>query len=518
MVDDIDRIDSDELFEVLRIIRVTANFPNIIFIVTYDREHVLAMLRARHIQDAEVYIKKIFQLELVLPDFEPYVLPHMLYEEIKNMTTEQAVLDNIWNSVFWKNHDEYGITRYIKNFRDVKRFASAFVMHISRMVAENTLNDIFVFDLFWLDVLAYYDFDTYRKLRDSHNDILANKDSNTYMLKDEYGKSDNEERLGLKPYTSIILQILFQSKSSVVDNTRIAVKDSYLMYFSYRVPDNKIGYSDFHKALMGLKEEIPAIVEKWCQEGLQSKRESLFSHIGISMHNLTRNGRIKNNYFIMLLTSVPYLEEFPVEEIFHSFLSGKAQDMIHDKCLDMLTQHITHSDHYMKWNKIIAQLYSYSVFDYDEEIERDKYRSIFTDDELDLLAHINWNNLVRKTGIPRVTDITKGNSEINRFMKDACVACCVNIVDSIEYRHSLVIDEILRSYANQYSPDFMDFIKPLDLSEDDGYADYMEDIKEGICTKIERLFGTTDKYKEFIHNTFTASDEDKYAYYHRIGI
>ena len=114
LVDDIDRLDSDELFEVLRLVRVTANFPNIIFIVTYDREHILEMLVDRNIKNAELYIKKIFHLELVLPEFEPYALPQMLYDEIKRMTNDEEILKQIWESVFWINpNKEYGITRYI---------------------------------------------------------------------------------------------------------------------------------------------------------------------------------------------------------------------------------------------------------------------------------------------------------------------------------------------------------------------------------------------------------------------
>lgn len=53
------------------------------------------MLVDRNIKNAELYIKKIFHLELVLPEFEPYALPQMLYDEIKRMTNDEEILKQI---------------------------------------------------------------------------------------------------------------------------------------------------------------------------------------------------------------------------------------------------------------------------------------------------------------------------------------------------------------------------------------------------------------------------------------
>lgn len=524
LVDDIDRLDSDELFEVLRLVRVTANFPNIIFIVTYDREHILEMLRAKNIDNAELYIKKIFHIEVALPEFEPYALPQMLYEEIRRMTTDEEILNQIWNSVFWINpNNEYGITRYIRNFRDVKRFASVFVLHIARIETEGSLNDVSVFDLFWLDVLAYYDNSVYERLRDTPYDIIktTGKEDNYLMLREEYSKDDKEkeQKIKLKPYTNIILRTLFRGKASVIRHNNIAVKDNFLTYFSFRVHDNKIGYNDFQQTLLKLKEEeISAKVKSWCEGDIQSKSESLFSHLSISLESSTSDVRIRNNYFAMLMAGVPYLGKLPVEELFSRLLNGSVSKMVHDKYLEAITTVIKKTDDYMTWNKIFARLYSYEAFDHESGIVREKYQSIFSDDELDSLAQQNWENFVKENGMPRVTDITSYGTLVNTFMKESCVANSVNIVDGDSYRHSLVVDKIIKDYSHQYSSEFEDFIRPFDLDDDDYVSGYEDEIAEGIRKKIEELFGVTNKYKEFISGAFTASDEDKDIYFKGIGI
>lgn len=58
-IDDLDRLEGDELFEVLRLIRVTANFRNMVFVVAYDREYICNVLnQSKNIERAEEYIQK----------------------------------------------------------------------------------------------------------------------------------------------------------------------------------------------------------------------------------------------------------------------------------------------------------------------------------------------------------------------------------------------------------------------------------------------------------------------------
>lgn len=81
-IDDLDRLEGDELFEVLRLIRVTANFRNMVFVVAYDREYICNVLnQSKNIERAEEYIQKIFHLEVSLPKFEEETLFDVFMEE-----------------------------------------------------------------------------------------------------------------------------------------------------------------------------------------------------------------------------------------------------------------------------------------------------------------------------------------------------------------------------------------------------------------------------------------------------
>lgn len=60
-----DRLGADEIFEVLKLIRNTANFPFIIFIVTFDKTYVINQMGSKNIPAS--YLEKIFMADFILP-------------------------------------------------------------------------------------------------------------------------------------------------------------------------------------------------------------------------------------------------------------------------------------------------------------------------------------------------------------------------------------------------------------------------------------------------------------------
>lgn len=79
IIDDIDRLDNDELFEVLRMIRNSANFPNTVFLVPFDKSYAMHAMTEKKIYNPQEYLKKIFDVEVSLtPIHESYLQPVFL--------------------------------------------------------------------------------------------------------------------------------------------------------------------------------------------------------------------------------------------------------------------------------------------------------------------------------------------------------------------------------------------------------------------------------------------------------
>lgn len=74
LLDDIDRLDKDEVLETLRIVRNTASFRRVIFVLAYDRAYVLEAIQRTNQANSGQYLDKIVQLEVTLPNFRTSVL------------------------------------------------------------------------------------------------------------------------------------------------------------------------------------------------------------------------------------------------------------------------------------------------------------------------------------------------------------------------------------------------------------------------------------------------------------
>lgn len=100
VIDDIDRLERNEVFEVLRLIRNTADLNNIIYLVAYDKEYVTSILEEKQIKDATAYLEKIFPVEIHLPKVDEEQLWQTLYAELNkqsglNIDFSKQLFDNI---------------------------------------------------------------------------------------------------------------------------------------------------------------------------------------------------------------------------------------------------------------------------------------------------------------------------------------------------------------------------------------------------------------------------------------
>lgn len=165
-IDDVDRLQSKELMMVLKIIRDTADFPNVFYIVAADNIHLKKMLNIQHIDDAETYLEKFFNLDFLLPANENIAFNEL----IKNLRAKFEVLqiqntENCLQKIINVPH----IKDVFLNMRDVYRFLNTYFLAIDSM---NDVKEIDIFDLFLLTVIQIEDMEYYVQLRDNSLNIL----------------------------------------------------------------------------------------------------------------------------------------------------------------------------------------------------------------------------------------------------------------------------------------------------------------------------------------------------------
>lgn len=161
-----DRLQSKELMMVLKIIRDTADFPNVFYIVAADNIHLKKMLNIQHIDDAETYLEKFFNLEFQLPANE-----NIAFNELVKILREKFMVLQIQDTenCLQKIINVPHIKDVFPNMRDVYRFLNAYFLAIDSL---RDVKDIDIFDLFLLTVIQLQDMEYYVQLRDNSLNIL----------------------------------------------------------------------------------------------------------------------------------------------------------------------------------------------------------------------------------------------------------------------------------------------------------------------------------------------------------
>lgn len=126
-IDDLDRLDTDELMEIMKLVRNTSNFPYMYFIVAYDKSYLVQCLSKKMPTKETIFIDKIFQQEFHLPPCPTGELKRLLFDYIVASTglddynNDKKLLYN-----YIHQNTDYNPINALSNLREVKRLANHF--------------------------------------------------------------------------------------------------------------------------------------------------------------------------------------------------------------------------------------------------------------------------------------------------------------------------------------------------------------------------------------------------------
>ena len=140
VLDDIDRLTTSEIRDMFKLVRLTANFSNIIYIVAFDRIQVEQALAEQHIPGRD-YLEKILQVGVDLPAVPAHVLNRQVTGAIDNALSDvddRGPFDkDLWLDVLMEI-----IQPLVKNMRDVRRYALAVHWTVRDLGGQIALADV----------------------------------------------------------------------------------------------------------------------------------------------------------------------------------------------------------------------------------------------------------------------------------------------------------------------------------------------------------------------------------------
>lgn len=168
IIDDIDRLEPTETRELMRLVRLTSDLPNVVFLLAFDWQHVSLNLRDDE-DDGSHYLDKIVQIRYDLPLIRKTVLSEVLIESLRDLQEEYEVLElesNVWHRI----HDDV-IRPLLYNLRDVRRFVNSLHVTLDTLGMEVALADLLGLEA--IRVMAPRMFETIR----SHPELLVRRDN-----------------------------------------------------------------------------------------------------------------------------------------------------------------------------------------------------------------------------------------------------------------------------------------------------------------------------------------------------
>ena len=170
-IDDVDRLQEKELTAVLKLIRDTADFPNIFYIIAADNAHLEMMLSKMGIQHPENYLKKFFNLDFLLPAHEG-VPTKVLQIELEKVLNSYGYSHEYIVSSMMMLQRLPNVSKAFVNMREVYRFLNAYTSSLDMLDRNDNLKLIDPYELFCLTIIRHLRLDVYKKLRDRNDEFL----------------------------------------------------------------------------------------------------------------------------------------------------------------------------------------------------------------------------------------------------------------------------------------------------------------------------------------------------------
>ena len=324
LIDDLDRLNKEEILNVFKLMRVNANFGKVIFIVAYDSKYVKRTL-SPEIKDIDSYLEKIFPC--------PYNLPHIPNDKLVNHCK-----DLIEKILILKTDDKKHIATFFKlisnniTMRNSARVANRVAYSIGNLKDDN--GDLFLnlsdyLTISYIQIIApgiyealqetlidrdcFFDFDENNLLFAGGNSIELNR----YKSIDDYihSKDDDKSKLTVDEYIErklspicgtskgkqiySILEKLFIADDSI---GRISDKIVFPLFFERCKSDKILTMSEFDAAWNKGSSFFVNRINQWLEE-----KEHSYLHRIIANINFTE-AKDWARFFQDITSSYPYGE------------------------------------------------------------------------------------------------------------------------------------------------------------------------------------------------------------------
>ena len=205
-IDDVDRLQYKELDSLIKLIRNTADFPNIFYIIAADKNAISQMLEVEgKVREPELYLQKFFNYELLFPASEENTIYGVLSEGLHQILGKYPkfnIQNYDFNSLIHNNYIK--LSDIFHQPRDVYRYLNMLSFELDNINNELRLrhpdiesvgdNDICLKDLMEVLVIRYLMPGIYKIFRDNKDKYFLDlQKDGRLVLANEYANYFNNQ-------------------------------------------------------------------------------------------------------------------------------------------------------------------------------------------------------------------------------------------------------------------------------------------------------------------------------------
>jgi len=282
-IDDVDRLDEEEIRFVFKLVRLCADFSAFRYLLAFDKNRVGSVFRAL---GGEQYISKIVQVEIPVPKPERIILDVYFADHLNKLTAILGIKPTESDVEEFRVVYQRGMKDLLTTVREIKRLLNSVYFNITPIKNEVNFNDFIAIEMVRLYFNEAYD-EIYRKreyfyqagwspsagqdllfleLQDDgqHNEylksffILYGKDRATILsslLSSMFRKVANFNRV-----TSVRYEDHDGASASALRERRIEHPDYFEQYFLFKVPRRQVPEESINAFLHFLADGNPEAI------------------------------------------------------------------------------------------------------------------------------------------------------------------------------------------------------------------------------------------------------------------
>jgi len=264
MIDDIDRLTSEEIRQVFRAVKSVGDFPNVTYLMAFDKRVVARSLGELQGGSGEDYLEKIVQIPFELPLVDRMAIRGLFFEKADVILA--GIDPKSFDQTYWGNMFFEGIDKFLETPRDVVRFTNVLAVTLRAVIGE--VNPV---DFIAVESLRMFCPEVYDTIKNNHEMFSGHAPDNVLRpTREELNEFHalwcarlNESNPTQERPVRAIVQRLFPKLGAVWGNThfgpeseaewrrerRVCSSSVFPVYFSLAVPLGEISNSEMRGIL-----------------------------------------------------------------------------------------------------------------------------------------------------------------------------------------------------------------------------------------------------------------------------